>query len=482
MTGAVLRFFRKAQYSPVFFYQRIQYTCKQKNQKVLINSDSFPYNERECEGAIDMSHLKTLSTEELKQQHAALAGSYEAVQAQKLKLDMSRGKPCSEQLDLSNDLFNCLSKTDYKTANGTDCRNYGGLDGIAEAKELFAWFLESKPQEIIIGGSSSLTMMHDLLCRAMLHGLPESEAPWCKLPKVKFLCPSPGYDRHFAVTEHLGMELIRIPYLHDGPDMDLVEKLVAADPAIKGIWCVPKYSNPTGITYSDSVVQRLAAMPTAAPDFRIIWDNAYVVHHLTDTPDQLLDIRKACAAAGHADRVFIFASTSKINFPSAGIAMVAASENNVTWLKKHLTIQTIGPDKINQLRHVRFLQNQAGIEEHMRKHAAVIKPKFELVLSILERELGGLDIASWSKPQGGYFISLDTLSGCASKVVEKAAAAGVLLTPAGATFPYGKDPEDKNIRLSPTFPPLSELKQAMELVVLCVKLVSIEQELARRAA
>ncbi|WP_312561303.1 aminotransferase class I/II-fold pyridoxal phosphate-dependent enzyme [Anaerospora sp.] len=428
-----------------------------------------------------MSHFKKLSVEELQQQQAILAGQYEKFQAQKLKLDMSRGKPCSEQLDLSNDLFNCLSQTDYKTANGTDCRNYGGLDGIAEAKELFASFLEAKPQEIIIGGSSSLTMMHDLLCRAMLHGLPESEAPWSKLPTVKFLCPSPGYDRHFAVTEHLGMELITINYLDDGPDMDQVEKLVAADPAIKGIWCVPKYSNPTGLTYSDKVVQRLAAMPTAAADFRIIWDNAYVVHHLTDMPDQLLDIRKACEAAGHADRVFVFASTSKLNFPSAGIAMVASSDRNINWLKKHINIQTIGPDKINQLRHVRFLKDQTGIEEHMRKHAAIIKPKFDLVRSMLETALGSLGIASWSNPQGGYFISLDTLPGCAQKIVEKAAAAGVLLTPAGATFPYGKDPEDKNIRLSPTFPPLSELKQAMELLVLCVQLVSVEQELASRA-
>jgi len=450
-------------------------------EKVLINSDRFSYNVRECEGAIDMSHFKKLSIEELQQQQAILAGQYEKFQAQKLKLDMSRGKPCSEQLDLSNDLFNCLSQTDYKTANGTDCRNYGGLDGIAEAKELFASFLEAKPQEIIIGGSSSLTMMHDLLCRAMLHGLPESEAPWSKLPTVKFLCPSPGYDRHFAVTEHLGMELITINYLDDGPDMDQVEKLVAADPAIKGIWCVPKYSNPTGLTYSDKVVQRLAAMPTAAADFRIIWDNAYVVHHLTDTPDQLLDIRKACEAAGHADRVFVFASTSKLNFPSAGIAMVASSDRNINWLKKHINIQTIGPDKINQLRHVRFLKDQTGIEEHMRKHAAIIKPKFDLVRSMLETALGSLGIASWSNPQGGYFISLDTLPGCAQKIVEKAAAAGVLLTPAGATFPYGKDPEDKNIRLSPTFPPLSELKQAMELLVLCVQLVSVEQELASRA-
>lgn len=427
-----------------------------------------------------MNELKSMNDTTLREYYTGLTHAYENIQAQKLKLDMSRGKPCTDQLNLSVDLLDCLSKTDYKTADGTDCRNYGGMDGIPEAKKLFSWMLEANSEEVIIGGNSSLNMMYDLLSRAMLHGLPESEFPWCKLPRVKFLCPSPGYDRHFAICQHLGIEMIIINYLDNGPDMDQVEKLVAADPAIKGIWCVPKYSNPTGITYSDSVVKRLAAMPTKAPDFRIFWDNAYAVHHLTNTPDQLLDILKTCTSAGHPDRVFEFSSTSKISFPGSGIAMLASSVKNINWLKKQLNIQTIGPDKLNQLRHVRFFKDQAGIEAHMIRHAAIIKPKFDLVLEILESELGGKNLASWSNPQGGYFISLDTLPGCAQKIVAKAAAAGVMLTPAGATYPYGKDPEDKNIRLSPTFPPLSELKQAMELVVLCVKLVSTEQELENR--
>lgn len=425
--------------------------------------------------------VKIMNDAILQEYYSSLSNRYEDFRAQKLNLDMSRGKPCTEQLDLSSDLLECLSKNDYKTAAGVDCRNYGGVDGIPEAKELFSWMLEAKPSEIMIGGNSSLTMMHDLLSRAMLHGFLESETPWAKLPTVKFLCPSPGYDRHFAICEHLGIEMITVNYQEDGPDMEQVEKLVAADPAIKGIWCVPKYSNPTGITYSDSVVKRLAAMPTKAPDFRIFWDNAYSVHHLTNTPDQLLDILKTCTQAGHPDRVFEFASTSKISFPGAGIAMLASSANNINWLKKHLNIQTIGPDKLNQLRHVRFFKDRAGLQAHMHKHAAIIKPKFDIVLEILESELGDKNLASWSKPQGGYFISLDTLPGCAQKIVATAAAAGVLLTPAGATFPYGKDPDDKNIRLSPTFPPVSELKQAMELVVLCVQLVSAEQELAKRS-
>ncbi len=427
-----------------------------------------------------MTELEKMNNTELQKYQSSLSRSYEEAQAQKLKLDMSRGKPCPEQLDLSAGLMNCLSGTDYKSANGTDCRNYGGLDGIPEAKELLAWFLEVRPEEVIIGGNSSLTMMYDLITKAMLHKIPGSQTPWSKLPQVKFLCPSPGYDRHFAICENLGIEMITIKYQADGPDMDEVEKLVATDPAIKGIWCVPKYSNPTGITYSDAVVKRLAAMPTKATDFRIFWDNAYTVHHLTDTPAPLLNILEACRQAGNPDRVFEFTSTSKISFPGAGIAMLASSENNINWLKKQINIQTIGPDKLNQLRHVRFFKDQAGIENHMRQHAAIIKPKFDLVLEILESKLGDKNLASWSKPQGGYFISLDTLPGCAQKVVAKAAAAGVMLTPAGATFPYGKDPEDKNIRISPSFPPLSELRQAMELLTLCIELVSAEQESAKR--
>ncbi|HEY3424342.1 MAG TPA: aminotransferase class I/II-fold pyridoxal phosphate-dependent enzyme [Negativicutes bacterium] len=427
-----------------------------------------------------MTALKELTNTDLQKYYSALSSSYEKIQAQKLKLDMSRGKPCTAQLDLSDGLIDCLNKTDYKTVDGTDCRNYGGVDGIAEAKEIFAGILETKPQEIIIGGNSSLTMMYDLITRAMLHKLPGSESPWGKLPQVKFLCPSPGYDRHFAICEYLGIEMVTINYQDDGPDMAQVEQLVAADPTIKGIWCVPKYSNPTGITYSDAVVERLAAMPTKAMDFRIFWDNAYTVHHLTNTPDRLMNIRAACNKAGYPDRVFEFCSTSKITFPGAGIAVLASSPNNINWLKQQINIQTIGPDKLNQLRHVRFFRNQLGIENHMRQHAAIIKPKFDLVLDILAETLGDKNLASWSKPQGGYFISLNTLPGCAQQIVAKAAAAGVMLTTAGATFPYGKDPQDKNIRIAPTFPPLSELKQAMELVTLCIQLVSAEQELAKR--
>lgn len=427
-----------------------------------------------------MNKLEEMNDSQLQAYHITLSRSYEEAQAQRLKLDMSRGKPCTEQLDLSAGLINCLGQDDYKTANGTDCRNYGGMDGIQEAKELFAWFLEVRPEELIIGGNSSLTMMYDLITKAMLHKIPGSQTPWGKLPQVKFLCPSPGYDRHFAICENLGIEMITINYQADGPDMDEVEKLVAADPAIKGIWCVPKYSNPTGVTYSDTVVKRLAAMPAKAPDFRIFWDNAYTVHHLTETPDRLINILDACRQAGNPDRVFEFFSTSKISFPGAGIAMLASSETNIKWLKKQINIQTIGPDKLNQLRHVRFFKDQAGIESHMRQHAAIIKPKFDLVLEILEAKLGDKNLATWSKPRGGYFISLDTLPGCAQKVVAKAADAGVMLTPAAATFPYGKDPEDRNIRISPTFPPLSELQQAVELLTLCIELVSVEQELEKR--
>lgn len=427
-----------------------------------------------------MSKLEEMNNSQLQAYHISLSRSYEEARAQKLKLDMSRGKPCTEQLDLSAGLMNCLGQDDYKTANGTDCRNYGGMDGIPEAKELFAWFLDVRPAELIIGGNSSLTMMYDLITKAMLHKIPGSQTPWCKLPQVKFLCPSPGYDRHFAICENLGIEMITINYQADGPDMDEVEKLVASDSAIKGIWCVPKYSNPTGITYSAEVVKRLASMPAKAPDFRIFWDNAYTVHHLTDTPDPLTNILDACRQAGNPDRVFEFCSTSKISFPGAGIAILASSETNINWLKKQINIQTIGPDKLNQLRHVRFFKDQAGIENHMRQHAAIIKPKFDLVLEILESKLGDKNIASWSKPRGGYFISLDTLPGCAQKVVAKAADAGVMLTPAAATFPYGKDPEDKNIRISPSFPPLSELQQAVELLTLCIELVSVEQALGKR--
>lgn len=427
-----------------------------------------------------MTELEKMNDSALQEHYSALVRSYEQYQSQQLKLDMSRGIPCPDQLDLSSGLIDCLKEGDYKAADGTDCRNYGKVDGIGEAKELFAQVLETSPPEVIVGGNSSLTLMHDLIARIMFRGLPDSDTSWGKLPQVKFLCPSPGYDRHFAICEYLHIEMIPVNYRQGGPDMAQVEQLAAADPSIKGIWCVPKHSNPTGITYSDAVVERLAAMPVKAPDFRIFWDNAYTVHHLTDNPPPLLNILAACKKAGHPDRVFMFCSTSKISFAGGGLAAVASSEANINWLRKQIGIQTIGPDKLNQLRHVRFFKDLAGIEAHMRRHAAIIRPKFALVQEILTSGLGGQNLASWSNPAGGYFISVDTLPGCARKVVARTAAAGVVLTPAGATFPYGKDPEDKNIRLAPTFPSLPELKQAMELFVLCIQMVSAEKVLEKR--
>jgi len=422
-----------------------------------------------------------MSCDELQDLLSALNKKYQDFVQQNLKLDMSRGRPAAEQLDLSSPMLDFPgSKDSCKTKDGLDCRNYGNVDGIPEAKALFAEMLEVSTKEIIIGGNSSLAMMHDTIMRALTTGVYGSEKPWGKLPKIRFLCPSPGYDRHFAICEMLGIEMITIKMKSDGPDMDTVEKLVAEDDSIKGIWCVPKYSNPEGITYSDEVVDRLAKMKTRAKDFRIFWDNAYVVHHLTDEHDELKNILDACKEAGNPDRVFIFSSTSKITFPGAGIAMMAASENNINFIRKQIAIQTIGPDKINQLRHVHFLKNMQGINNLMKKHAEILRPKFETVLNILETELGGKGIAEWNKPRGGYFISFNTLPGCASESVRMAAEAGVTLTPAGATFPYGRDPEDRNIRIAPTLPPVEELKKAMELLCTCVQIVSIKKILSEK--
>ncbi|NLY75781.1 MAG: aminotransferase class I/II-fold pyridoxal phosphate-dependent enzyme [Firmicutes bacterium] len=414
----------------------------------------------------------------LKKLRAELQERYQNYQAENLKLDMSRGKPCPEQLDLSAGLLTCLTEDDYRARDGIDCRNYGGVEGIPEARELLAPILDVDPQEVIVSGNSSLALMYDLIARALLIGLPSSSMPWGKMPRVKILFPCPGYDRHFAICNQLGIEMIPLELGAAGPDMDEVERLAAGDESIKGIWCVPKYSNPTGITYSDEVVERLAKMKTKAPDFIIIWDNAYAVHHLTDQPVRLKNILAACKEAGNPDRVFLFGSTSKISFAGAGLAMIAGSENNIKWLKKQIIIQTIGPDKLNQLRHVRFFKNFAGIEAHMKKQMAIIKPRFDQVLETLESELGGKGIAEWSKPKGGYFISLNTLEGCAKKVVKMAAEAGVILTQAGATYPYGNDPRDRNIRIAPTFPSPAELKKAMEIVAVCVQLASIEKILS----
>lgn len=400
---------------------------------------------------------------------------YERFKAERLKLDMSRGKPCPEQLDLSKGLIACLGEDDFLANDGTDCRNYGGVEGIKEARELLAPIVDADPREVIVSGNSSLALMYDLIVRALVLGVPGGSLPWGKQPKVKFLCPSPGYDRHFAICNQLGIEMITIELGETGPDMDQVERLAAEDESIKGIWCVPKYSNPTGITFSDEAVDRFAKMKTKAPDFRIFWDNAYAVHHLSDQPDHLKNILNACKEAGNPERVFLFSSTSKISFAGAGLSLIAASETNIDWIKKQIIIQTIGPDKLNQLRHVRFFKDFAGIEKQMRKHQAILKPKFDQVFETLETELGGKGIASWSKPNGGYFISLNTMDGCAKKVVSMAAEAGVVLTNAGATYPYGNDPLDRNIRIAPSFPALAELKKAMEILAVCIQLASAEK-------
>ena len=356
-----------------------------------------------------------------------------------------------------------------------DCRNYGGLDGITEAKQLLADMMEVPKDNVIIFGNSSLNVMYDTVARAMTHGVMGS-TPWCRLDKVKFLCPVPGYDRHFAITEHFGIEMINVPMTPTGPDMGMVEKLVSEDPAIKGIWCVPKYSNPQGITYSDETVYRFANLKPAAEDFRIFWDNAYCVHHLyEDKQDYLLEILTECKKAGNPDMVYKFSSTSKISFPGSGIAAIAASEANLKDIRDMLKFQTIGHDKVNQLRHVRFFKDVHGIVEHMKKHADIMRPKFEAVIEVLERELGGLEIGSWIKPLGGYFISFDAMEGCAKAIVAKAKEAGLVMTGAGATFPYGKDPHDSNIRIAPSYPTPEELSVATDIFVLSVKLVSIDK-------
>ncbi|MBU9713123.1 aminotransferase class I/II-fold pyridoxal phosphate-dependent enzyme [Evansella tamaricis] len=429
-----------------------------------------------------MSDFSTLSVSELKEIQSDLKGIYATYQKQGLNLDMSRGKPSPLQLDLSNGMLDVIqSESNLKASDGADSRNYGGLDGIPEAKEFFAEILEVSPKEILIGGNSSLNLMHDTVMRAMIFGVQEGETPWGKIPKIKFLCPSPGYDRHFSVCELFNIEMVVVDMKDDGPDMDVVEKLVAEDESIKGIWCVPKYSNPDGITYSDEVVDRLAKMETKASDFRIFWDDAYTVHHLTEDPDQLKNILTACKKFGNPNRVFMFSSTSKITFAGSGIGVMASTEENLSYIKKLISFQTIGPDKLNQLRHVRFFKDKDNLKEHMKKHAEIIKPKFDMVLSKLEEELSDKNIAFWHEPNGGYFISLNTLDGCAKKVVSMAREAGVTLTGAGATFPYGKDPRDRNIRIAPTFPSLEELEKAMDILCLCVQITSVEKILESKA-
>lgn len=422
-----------------------------------------------------MTEFNLMDQNELLQTREALLGRYRQFKSRGMSLDITRGKPCPEQLDLAVPMLEAGIGDQYISGGGTDCRNYGGLDGIPAAKSLFAEYLGVSPAELIIGGNSSLSIMHDTFMRAMLLGVDEEAVAWSKLPRVKFLCPSPGYDRHFSICEYLGIEMLPVEMGPEGPDMDQVEKLVAADDSIKGIWCVPKYSNPTGIVYSDDVVQRLAAMPTKAVDFRIFWDNAYSVHFLGDGPAPLADIMAACKKANHPDRVYIFGSTSKITFASGGVALLASSKANQDRFRKQIGYQTIGPDKLNQLRHVLYFKNAAGIVDHMHKHKVILGPKFEAVQTALENELGGKAIASWTRPQGGYFVSLDTMPGCASRVIAMAADAGVKLTPAGSTYPYKQDPNDSNIRIAPSFPIRADIEMAMELVSICVQLVSIEK-------
>ena len=422
-----------------------------------------------------------MSKEELLALKESLNKEYAEAKAKGLSLDMSRGKPAAKQLDISLGLLDTInSSSDLKALDGTDCRNYGVLDGIPEAKKLMADMMGTTPDHVIVYGNASLNIMYDQISRAYTHGI-LGNTPWCKLDKVKFLCPVPGYDRHFAITERFGIEMINIPMSESGPDMGMVEEYVSKDASVKGIWCVPKYSNPQGYTYSEETVKRMAALKPAAEDFRIFWDNAYVIHDLyDDKKDEIADIISECEKAGNPDMVFEFASTSKVSFPGSGIAALATSANNIADIKKQLTIQTIGHDKLNQLRHVRFFKDINGLKEHMRKHAEFIRPKFEAVEEVFEKELSGLGIGSWTEPNGGYFISFEAMDGCAKAIAAKCKEAGVKLTGAGATFPYGKDPKDSNIRIAPSFPTPEELKQAADLFVLCVKLVSVEKLLENK--
>lgn len=429
-----------------------------------------------------MKAYQELSREELLVLQSQLNAEYEKAKARGLNLDMSRGKPAVSQLDMEMDFLDIVnSRSDMKTAGGIDTRNYGELTGIPEAKQLMAELMGVKAENVIVCGNASLTIMYDTVSRSMTHGV-MGGTPWCKLEKVKFLCPVPGYDRHFAITQHFGIEMITVPMTPQGPDMDMVEELVSKDASVKGIWCVPKYSNPQGYTYSDETVKRFANLKPAAEDFRIFWDNAYAIHDLyEDRSDTLLEILSECEKAGNPDMVYEFSSTSKVSFAGGGIAAIAASKANLDEMKKTLTIQTIGYDKINQLRHVRYFRNLEGLKAQMRKHASLMRPKFEAVLDVLDRELAGTGIGAWTRPNGGYFISFDAMEGCAKAIVAKCKEAGVVLTGAGATFPYGRDPKDSNIRIAPSYPTPEEMALATDLFVLCVKLVSVEKLLGQKA-
>ena len=418
--------------------------------------------------------------EELEKEYAALTKEYEDVKGKGLKLNMARGKPGKEQLDLSLGLLDVLnSKSDFVGADGMDCRNYGVLEGIDECRKLFGDILGVDSKHVMVGGSSSLNMMFDTISCLMTKPIAEGCKPWYEVKNRKFLCPVPGYDRHFGITEYYGFEMIPVPMTENGPDMDVVESLVESDDSIKGIWCVPKYSNPQGITYSDETVKRFAALKPAAKDFRIMWDNAYCIHDINDTPDELLNIFDECKKNGTEDMPILFCSTSKITFPGAGVAAMAASDNNMKVFKERYNYEVISYDKLNMLRHVRYFKDFDGIMEHMKKHKAVLKPKFDIVLNALDSNLKPVGIGEWTNPNGGYFVSIDVLSGTAKRVVQLCKEAGVVLTGAGATYPYGKDPDDKNIRIAPTFPPNDELRTAMDVFCICTKLAACEKLLEK---
>ncbi len=428
-----------------------------------------------------MKFYQEMTKEELLQEKAELEAACAKIKEEGHAFDMSRGKPSAEQVDLAMPMMDVLdSKSIIASEDGTDLRNYGILDGIPEAKRLMAEMIDCKPENVIVYGNSSLNIMYDQIARAMTHGICQN-TPWCKLDQVKFLCPVPGYDRHFGITQHFGIEMIPVAMSEDGPDMDVVEEYVNNDASVKGIWCVPKYSNPQGVVYSDEVVKRFANLKPAAADFRIFWDNAYAVHHIyEDDQAEILNILDECEKAGNPDMVFEFCSTSKVTFPGGGIAAIATSAANIADIKKQLTFQTIGHDKINQLRHVRYFKNAAGIQEHMMKQAAVIRPKFEMLNELLTKELASRGIGSWVEPKGGYFISFDAMEGCAKAIVAKCKELGVVMTGAGAPFPYQNDPTDSVIRIAPTYPSLEELEKAAEVFVAVVRLVSVEKILQNK--
>ncbi|WP_054816875.1 aminotransferase class I/II-fold pyridoxal phosphate-dependent enzyme [Nocardia arizonensis] len=425
------------------------------------------------------TQIGVMSHEELVSEHETQTANYATLKTEKLTLDLTRGKPAPEQLDLSAGLLSLPGPDDYRDGTGTDCRNYGGQRGLPELRAIFGELLGIPTENLIAGNNASLQLMHDVIVYAMLYGTNDSERRWAAEPTVKWLCPSPGYDRHFAITEALGFEMIPIPMADNGPNTAAIAALVAADPEIKGLWAVPNYANPTGAVYSEEVVRELVSMPAAAPDFRLFWDNAYAVHPLTDTAAPVLDVLGMAAAAGNPNRPIVFASTSKITFAGAGVSFLGASTENLEWYLGHAAKSSIGPDKINQLRHLRFFGNADGVRAHMQKHREILEPKFKLVLKILEDRLGASKVASWTEPKGGYFISLDVMEGTAARVIALAKDAGIALTAAGSAFPYRNDTDDKNIRIAPSFPKLPELEKAMDGLATCVLLAATEKALGK---